>query len=44
LIFSPKIQVLKPEPGTIAAMPRQLSVLPPEAHASNAFQPPTAKP
>ena len=32
------------EQGTIAAMPRQRSVLLPEAHASNAFQPPTANP
>ena len=44
LIYSPKVQVSKPEKGTIAAMPRQRSVLLPEAHASNAFQPPTAKP
>jgi hypothetical protein len=32
------------EQGTIAAMPRQPSALLPEAHASNAFQPPTPKP
>ena len=42
--YSPKIQVSKPEQRAIAAMPRQRSVLIPEAHASNAFQPPTAKP
>ena len=44
LLYSPKLQVSKPEQGTIAAMPRQRSVLCPEAHASSTFPSPTAKP
>jgi hypothetical protein len=43
LIVFAKIQVSKPEKGTIAAMPRQRSVFLPEAHAATAFKPPTAK-